>query len=274
MKPLRSLWLALGAGLAIASFSWTLATQLSPFLPVMVVLAWGGVMRWASEQRITPPLHPSRLSAALGAATAFGVVGVMQLARPTSLAYALPLGVGLAMALLALPLQELGCVARPLLLLTIPLLPLAVSRVLAESVLAPATAAVSALLLQLAGLEALVLGRHVLLGESGVRVAGACGGTEDIAFLLAVALLLALTQPPVVGRRFAALLLCAPVLGFATNALRVAVLAFAVQRGGWWQQQVFPFLHEGYGSLLFSLWAVAALVLVDGQLNQRRIVAS
>lgn len=267
MNRSRSLWLAAGAGLALASFSWTLATQPSPFLPVLVVLAWSGVIRWGTQHAELHRLQPSPVSLLLGMAVAGGVVGVMHLSRPTSLAYALPLGVGLAMALTALPLKQFRQVVQPLVLLMIPLLPLVLRGLLPESLLAPATAAVSALLLQLLGVEALGLGQHLLIGDSGVRVAGACGGTEDIAFLVAIALLLAITQPPRVGRRLGALLLLAPVLGFVTNAMRVAVLAVVVQQGGWWRQQVFPSLHEGYGSLFFSVGAVVALLGVDGVLR-------
>lgn len=264
------LWLALGACVALTSFAWTMATQPSPFLPVMVVLAWAGVIRWAAQQRGMRWPQPSRVSLSIGLLIVSGVVGVMQVSRPTSLAYVLPFGVGLAMALTALPFKQLRLASQPLVLLMIPLLPLILSKALSESLLAPATAAVSALILQLLGLDALGLGRYLLLGDGGVRVAGACGGTEDIAFLLATALLLALTQPPWMGHRLGILLLCAPLLGFLTNALRVAVLALVAEQGGWWKAEVFPFLHEGYGSLTFSLLAVAGLVAVDSQLTARR----
>ncbi len=258
------LWWALGTGLVLAVLVWTIHTQPTPLLPVLEVLAWSGVLRWWVRQHRALHPRPTRVSLWFGWLLVGGVLAALSLPRPTSLAYGLPVTVGLAMALLALPLGELRRAAMPLLLLTIPLLPLLLRWVLPEPVLARATATTSAVLLQLLGLDALAIGHHLVLGNGGVRVAGACGGTEDIAFLLAFALLLAITQPPLAGPRVGMLLLIAPALGFLINAMRVALLAVVVQQGGWWKQEIFPSLHEGHGALVFSLFAVAVLVWLDG----------
>ena len=266
-------WWALGGILASTVFLWTLFTQPSPFLPVLELLAWSGVVRCWARSGCHLRLVPSRVSASLSGLVLAAVAGVLLLARPTSLAYGLPLAVGLAMALLALPLRQLWRAAKPLALLTIPAFPLLLRWVLPEPLLSRATASTSAFLLQLIGLDALALGPYLALGDGGVRVAGACGGTEDIAFLLAVALLLTLTQPPLVFQRVAFLVLLAPCLGFLVNAIRVALLAVVFRQGGWWTQQAFPSLHEGYGALLFSFIAVVVLVWMDGLVRSRWLVS-
>ena len=258
------LWLALGAALVCIVLVWTLRTQPTPFLPLLQVLAWSGVLRWWARRKPALYPHPSQVSLLLGGLVLGGVIAVLSLSRPTSLAYGLPLALGFAMACLALPLVEWRRAAKPLVLLTIPVFPLLLRWLLPEPVLARATASTSALLLQLLGLDALAIGQHLMLGDGGVRVAGACGGTEDIAFLLAFALMLAFIQPPQVAPRLGLLLLMAPALGFLMNAMRVAVLAVVVQHGGWWKQELFPSLHEGHGALVFSLLAVAVLVWLDG----------
>lgn len=269
MRPPTWPWWVLGGTLALAVFLWTMFTQPSPLLPVLELLAWSGVLRCRARPGGHLRLSPTRVSTSLACLVLAGVAGVLLLARPTSLAYGLPFAVGLAMALLALPLRQLWRAAKPLVLLTIPVFPLLMRWVLPEPPLARATAATSALLLQLIGLDALGLGPYLALGDGGVKVAGACGGTEDIAFLLAVALLLPLTQPPWMVQRVAFLVVLAPCLGFLVNAIRVALLAVVFRQGGWWTQQVFPSLHEGYGALLFSLIAVAVLVWMDGSMRSR-----
>lgn len=263
MKRAGWCWLALGVGLALLVLIWTIATQPTPFLPVLEVMAWCGVIRWGTQQRRAQHLHPSPVSSLLALVVFAAVVAVLQLVRPTSLAYGLPLMVGLLLALLALPVRQLQRAAQPLILLATPLLPLLMRWVLPEPLLSAATAAVAAVLLQVLGFDALAAGQHLLLGEGGVRVAGACGGTEDMAFMTAVALLVAITQPPFSAVRLWVLLVLGPALGFVINAIRVAVLAVVFERGGWWKAVAFPSLHDGQAALVFSFAAVGALLWLD-----------
>lgn len=269
MNRASRLWCGLAAGLASAVLLWTLHTQLAPLSPVLQLLAWGGVLRWWRERPARWQPRPSGRSVALAGLLLAAVGAVLQQGRPTALAPLLPLAVGWVMALLALPLRQQRRLARPLALLAIPALPLLLRWGLPEPLLARATAATAALLLQVVGLDALALGPYLALGATGVQVAGACAGGDDIAVLLAFALLLGLSEPPRRRARLALLLVLAPGLAFLFNACRVAVLAVALRQGGWWQQEAFPALHEGAAAWLFALGAVVFLLVFDHWARQR-----
>lgn len=140
-----------------------------------------------------------------------------------------------------------------------------INRFLPTGFLAHATARLSALLLWLLGRSAFAESDRIVLPEQVMRVDASCTGVNTLSLCLAAALLLALLLP--LPRRFGPRALQLGVLAvlslsvaFLVNAVRVALLGLTSQdpAAAWYGPLTsFAFWHDGIGSHVFSLLAMA-----------------
>lgn len=157
------------------------------------------------------------------------------------------------------------------------LLPLQVliNRFLPTAPLASLTAWASSLLLWVLGRPAFADGRLILLPEKTLLVDASCTGVNTMALGLAAAVVLVILLPPPARppfpRRFRiplvgiALGVVAVLIAFLVNTVRIVLLAYTDTTPGLeglaaWRS--FGFWHEGPGSNLFSLAAMALVCFV------------
>lgn len=136
--------------------------------------------------------------------------------------------------------------------------------------ISPLTAMFSAALLQVGGFEVVREGLRIGLPGGGVIVYYGCSGMESVCYLLSMSVLF-LVLFPVSGLRKYLAPLAGMFFGFVINGFRVALMAIL-----WAERDVerFDYWHEGDGSLIFGLAAVAVFsgfyMLILKRLEQRR----
>jgi len=164
----------------------------------------------------------------------------------------LPLQAGIGLALLAVPLSQLGSFLPSLAVLA--LLPMfrAVGWLTPVGPLSVATAWLTQQMLTLGGYAAEQVGTLVKLQGGGVIVAGTCAGLSILLQLLLVAVIFAMAFPMRHSWQNGLMLLGAPLIGMVANGMRITLLALLstsnLVNKQWW----FDFFHEHWGSLLFS----------------------
>ncbi|HXX70298.1 MAG TPA: exosortase/archaeosortase family protein [Polyangiaceae bacterium] len=235
--------------------AWRLGT---PDHAVTLTVAWAVVL--ALVWRRPPPesahgdRRPDPLARGIGVATALGIGAAAVLTPTYRMAdRALPAVVGAALALAAYGWRGIAVYRREILLLALPLIN-PMPRALRET-LAPTTwTAWSAAELQRAvGHEMTASGNvvHTAAGST-LEVAPYCAGVMSMSELWVLALILMALFPTTAWQRLA-LFGSATILGFACNAVRIAVLAGALARG----EPAYDYWHAGAGSTFFSLGATA-----------------
>lgn len=277
----RNLWLALAALVAWQNLWMLHITQEQPKLVLFVVLLWWGALTCMEDRLEQLRPAPSPLSLGLGSLLLLwclwrsrqiiGLDSVISILTPLE---------GLALALLCEPLRRLRRFRQQLLILALlPLFTLttqatAVSSWL-EARLSPFAASLAATLLSWLGLEALSDGRLVRTATGSVSVAGACSGIDQIAQVLAIAVIFLLAFPLRRPRHRQLVWSGAVVLPLLLNGARIALLATIAPGPGqtatdtsWW----FDFFHEEVGSLLFSglsvfLFGALYLALIERELG-------
>jgi cyanoexosortase A len=141
------------------------------------------------------------------------------------------------------------------------LLFLGVPSILAQFIadISPLTAAFSATLLWLTGF-AVTTTQDVYINLPGgsVQVYEGCSGIESITYLLGISVV-CLNLFPIARMKQILLIGLAVLIGFVVNGVRVALMAvlFAAQ-----QQAAFDYWHEGDGSLIFGVAAIAVFALI------------
>lgn len=134
------------------------------------------------------------------------------------------------------------------LLLLVPLDPLSKS-----------TASLSASILWLGGLKAFSVDNLIWIDGNSLLVAGRCTALNAISLSLASVLALLLLNGPLSPRRGLVLLLAAPTLAIAVNAVRIALLgvtSLGVAPASLAKSPTFIFWHTGDGATLFGLLTV------------------
>jgi len=271
----RFLWLLL-AGLVFfwnTSLLW-LSNQ-AETIQALNLLLWIGV--WLAIEDHGPRLlpRPSGISSFAGVLfIALTLVrGVWVSNDQDHFAYLLLPLLVFSLALLNRPPSQWHIFWKPLIIAT--LLPL--SRLITNGLLAPLlvqlTAKLTWTLLYALGFRAFLHGAEVQLGSGGVLVAGGCAGTEQLNFTVSVVVIFLLVFPL---ERFLhiALVIAASIVGAVlVNGVRIALLAYFTS----WPNQVgmpaFHFLHDSYGSLLFSLVAVSIVGWIYLKLLDRELAA-
>lgn len=274
-KRLRRFWIALAGLCASAQIVMVSTSQENPALALLTLLCWGGAVLCIEDRLPTLTPSPSWISFGLGAALVLsGLLKTGTVLHLDGIAQLLPLWLGVGLVLLCSRFSEWRCWSASLVALA--LIPLAhtVALLLPEQPLSFLTARLSQALLLLFGVDAMASGRVVTLPGGSVFVAGSCAGLEQIAQLLAIAVLflLAFPLPSPISRIW--IVTAAPVLAVLGNTVRISVLALINASGwpnkSWW----FDFFHEESGSLVFAGLNVMAfgwlyLNILDRQLIKR-----
>jgi cyanoexosortase A len=269
----RTLWQLTAA--AVASYNMLMAwqTQTTTFA-LMTVLIWGGALICMEDQLPTLTPCPSRLGLALGLLlTGAGLWRSERVFHLEAVIYALPLLQGLGLALLCVPMRQLGRLMAPLSVLALALLMLVQQRLLPEDTLSRITAQLTHMILMLGGQDArLVAGNEVWLPGGGVGVAGPCSGSETIEQMVVIAAIFVLAFPLRQGWLRALVLAASVLFAVAGNTLRITLLAL-INASDWaTKKDWFDFFHEENGALVFSALTVSAfawayLKLLDRQLK-------
>ena len=271
----RVLWLLL-SGLA---FGWNVAvfwlSNQIETTQVLNLLLWLGI--WMALEDQGPSLwpRPSRASAFGGTLLLVLTVARSSLATNNQdrfIYLVLPL-LAIGLALLNRPPGQWRRFWKPLAIaLLLPLSRLITNGAL-PGLLVPVTAKLAWALLYALGFQAFVQGAEVQLGSGGVLVFGACGGTEQLIFTVTVVLIFLLLFPLErllhIGLVIAASILCAVLV----NGVRIALLAYCTSWPNQAGMPAFHFLHDSYGSLLFSLVAVSIVGWIYLKLLDRELAA-
>lgn len=169
--------------------------------------------------------------------------------------------------LLGLALLLRSGLARSFLLLgLLPLLHYGLTGLIATEPLEALTASVSGFLLWVGGWDVVAQGNQLLLPDRVVQVGAGCTSLNAQSLGVATVVALLALNGPLPFERLLLLLLASPLLAFAVNATRVAVLALTpTAQGPKLADSLisFDYWHSGAGSGLFSLALVLLLFGVE-----------
>lgn len=251
------------------------ASQHNPSLTLLGVVVWGGAVICIEDQLDELQLKPSRMSFALGTillliATVRSVLVLDQ----ERIVLILPLLQGVALALLLRPIRQLSTLRQPLIVLSLfPLQDLA-TRLLPSYWLSVLNAKIGQAYLLLFSLDASSSGRFLLLEGRGVEILRECNGVDLMAQLTTIAIVFALAFPIRSRGLRMGFIALAPLLAVLVNAGRIAILALVVSSTLDKSDELFTFLHEKWGSLVFAGIATVILgqlylTLIDRELRRR-----
>lgn len=195
-KRLRRLWMALACLCASAQIVMVSTTQNNPALALLTLLCWGGAVACIEDRLPTLTPSPSWVSFGLGAALVLsGLLKTGSVLHLDGIAQLLPLWLGVGLVLLCSRSTEWRRWSASLVALALIPLAHAVTSLLPEQPLSWLTARLSQALLLLFSVDAMASGRLVILPGGSVQVAGTCAGLDQIAQLLAIAVLFLLAFP-------------------------------------------------------------------------------
>lgn len=119
--------------------------------------------------------------------------------------------------------------------------------------ISPLTAAAASFILYYLGFEVSRDGVYINLPQGTVKVYQGCSGIESVTYLLGLSVICLVMFP--IQKRYTYLVpVVAILIGFLVNAFRVALMAILVSYGN---REAFVYWHEGDGSLIFGMIAVA-----------------
>ncbi len=131
--------------------------------------------------------------------------------------------------------------------------------------ISPITAAFSATLLWLTGFDVTTTQEvYINLPGGSIQVYEGCSGMESMTYLLGIGVV-CVNLFPVARMRQILLIGLAVLIGFIVNGIRVAVMAVLAAAQ---QQAAFEYWHEGDGSLIFGVTAIAVFALVFNLLSR------
>jgi exosortase/archaeosortase family protein len=266
-------WKVLASLQATLSIWLVQASQHDPSLTLLAVVVWGGAVICLEDELETLELKPSRFSFSAGCLLLLLVTVRSTLVLDKErLVLILPLLQGLALALLLRPIRKLPSLGQPLVVLSLfPLQDLAM-RLLPDYLMSVITAKLSQGFLLVFGLNASSSGRFVLLGGGGVEILGECNSVDLIAQLTAIAIVFALAFPIRSRGLRVSFIALAPLIAVIVNAGRIAILAALVTSELDYGYELFTFLHDEWGSLIFAGIATVILgqiymALIDRELH-------
>jgi cyanoexosortase A len=252
----RNLWLLLAAAVATQNLG-VFQTSQSEHVTVYALLVWGGALICMEDQLEDLDPRPGVLGLLLGTILLLAVMARTALVlHSDGILYILAPLAGLALAMLSTPFKQLGRLRDSLLcLMLIPAFGL-LMKLIPERPMSLLTARLSSFWLSILGFDNVVRDRTVMLPTGGVEVLPACNGVDTIAQVIGVSIIFLLAFPIRSGLSRISLLIAAPLIGLASNTIRIAVLALCVAFGQGKGSQLFTFFHDDLGSLLFSGIAV------------------
>ena len=248
----RDLWRLLAGLLALYLLLLSLLTQ-PPDEMLNMFLVLGGALLVLHQPAAGWQPRPGRLGRWVGVALLVAVLlrgqRMMGFDFISSL---LPLLAGMGLALLAVPLNQLGSFLPSLSLLALLPVIRAVGWLTPLGPLSVATAWLTQQMLTLGGSTAEQVGTLVKLQGGGVIVAGPCAGLSILLQLLLVAVIFAMAFPMRHRWQNGLMLVGAPLIGMVVNGMRITLLALFSTSNLANKQRWFDFFHDHWGSLLFS----------------------
>lgn len=253
-------WQLLAGLQALLSIWLVQATQHDQGVTLLAVVVWGGAAICMEDQLEDFRVRPSQASLVagltlLGYATWRSVI-VLDL---DSMAYVLPVIQGLGLALMARPVRQLLSFREPLIVLSLFPLHFLAFKLLPEYWLSAATGKIGQIILLLFSVESTSAGRLFSIGASGVSIQPACSGAGLIAQTAVIAIVFIMAYPIKSTSSKAIFLMIAPLIGYLVNAFRIVLLAVIVGSSLPQKQQLFEFMHEEWGGLVFS--GIASVIL-------------
>lgn len=254
------LWKVLALALILQSMIFQAMTQSADEV-LLVLIVWWGAYLALDLLPYTNHLRPSPLGAGLGFLLVLWVLWRSVLISGANLGSTLlPLLAGLGLALLATPLRGLRRFLPAIGILA--LLPLMRALLIPyPTLITKATAYLAKFFLLLCGLPVLVQDNLVRLPGGNVVVASQCTGLPAMLQLLTVSLIFAIVFPMRFRWQNVLMSLCAIVLGFLINGLRIALLAIINASTHPSRQWLFDNLHNGWPAWIFP--GIAALLFVN-----------
>ena len=249
----RSLWMIVASLQAILSIWLVQATQHAPSLTLLCLVVWGGATICIEDELEHLAIAPSRMSALAGL-TLLGYASWRSgliLDKDTSI-FILPVLQGLGLAMLTRPIHRLASLREPLFVLSLFPLQAILTRALPEYWLSVLTGRISQLILLLLGENAEASGQVVAVGERAVFITGSCNSIDLIAQLTAIAIVFVLAFPIRSSRARLSYIALAPAVAVVINAVRIAILAAVHGSDLSYREQVFHFLHDEWGALVFA----------------------
>ena len=269
-------WQVLAGFQALMSVWLISATQGDHGITMLTVVVWGGAAICMEDQLEDFQVHPSRASLVAGLtlliyATWRSIV-VLDL---DSMVYVLPIIQGLGLALMARPVRKLLSFGQPLFVLSLFSLQFLAFKLLPEYWLSITTGKLGHIFLLMFDVKSESVGRILSTGGSGVSIQPACSGSGMIAQLTVIAIVFLMAFPIKSISSRVIFLVSAPVIGYLVNVWRIAILAVISGSSLSQKQQLFDFMHDEWGGLVFS--GIATLIvgqiymtMVDRQLANNR----
>ena len=249
------------AGLQALLSIWLIqATQQDQGITLLAVVVWGGAAICMEDQLEDFRVHPSRASLVAGLTLlAYATWRSVIVLHLDAMAYVLPVVQGLGLALMARPVRQLLRFRAQLIALSLFPLHFLAFRLLPEYWLSVTTGKLGQIILLLFGIQSESVGRIFSTGGSGVSIQPACSGAGLIAQSSVIAIVFVMAYPIRSKAAKAIFLLVAPLIGYLVNACRIILLAVIVGSSLPQRQQLFDFMHEEWGGLVFS--GIASVVL-------------
>lgn len=197
-------------------------------------------------------LRPSKVGMALGWVVLAWVLSRSYLISTRgSGASVLPLVAGLGLALMGFPLRQISAHWRALAALAIAPLSRGLLALLPVQMFAVWTAGFTQAVLLLIDVPTERRDALLTLPGGSVVVEGACTGLPAMLQLSAVAMILALAFPMRHHWQNGLMLILAPLVGFAVNGIRIAILALLNASQLPNKQEWFQLIHAGWAAQLF-----------------------
>jgi exosortase/archaeosortase family protein len=269
------LWKAAACLQALLSIWLVQATQHTPSFTLLAMVVWGGAVICMEDQLDALTVQPSRASLNAGLLLlAYATWKSCTILDKDTSIFILPFIQGLGLIMLAKPIRKLFSLRQPLFVLSLFPLQALLTRLLPEQLLASLTGRISQILLLLFGENAAASGQMVAVGGEVVFITGSCNSIDLIAQLMAIAIVFVLAFPIQSVAAKASYVAIAPMIAVLFNAVRIAILAAVNGSTLANREQVFEFLHDEWGALVFAGLAMMAmgqiyLSMIDHHLSQR-----
>jgi len=267
----RNLWLLLAAAVATQNLGVFQSSQ-SEHITVFALLVWGGALICMEDQLEDLDPNPGRIGLVVGSGLLLWIMArTAMVLQWDGMVFLLAPLAGIALGLLCAPTSKLGRFRDSLLcLLLLPAFNV-MMKLIPEGPLSVLTARLSGFWLGILGFDNVVNGRTVMLPSGGVEVLPACNGVDMVAQVVCVAIIFLLAFPVRSMASRIVLLGLAPLIGLASNTIRIAILALCVASGNGKGSGLFTFFHDDLGSLLFSGVAVFVFGMLYMRLLEREL---
>lgn len=253
-------WQLLAGLQALLSIWLVQATQQDQGITLLAVVVWGGAAICMEDQLEDFRVRPSWPSLVAGLTLlAYATWRSVMVLDLDSMAYVLPVIQGLGLGLMARPVRQLLIFREPFIILSLFPLQFLAFKLLPEYWLSVTTGKIGQIFLLLFGVESTSVGRILSIGGSGVSIQPACSGAGLIAQQAVVAVVFIMAYPIRSTKSKVIFLVIAPLIGYLVNSCRIILLALIVGGSLPQRQQLFDFMHEEWGGLIFS--GIATVIL-------------